>query len=946
MARYKWSPPSADSPKPPEPGDEGRRVEHARAPEKSFKIPQLSARFKLLAALALMSLLSSEPEPKAPEQKLVDVQDLPVVDEEDPRPPEEILDALLKKYPILATHKEFLLFSRQSFEKKLTDAKAARDAASVQIEKLQKKGRPKNKTKAAKYDKELGAWKTKQTLAQASLDSMTTEVKDLAAINQDPETTVYLEKISYPEMLRVGAIRSTDELESFDYLNVEGLWERKVSITSPGRNRDMCVNIQKNGVPNREVEKFSYENMHDRIKAVIDELEPHAGELGFKSEYLNYLDVDTLMAIVLQELMPAEYHAVAKVQVFRSMLDEGFEPEWTPAVHDTSASYGPYQMTLKTQEGHDGWEVQDKKRVWVHHKGIRESYQEILSQIQGLSPTVATIRSFESSTDLESQTLATYLLTLDNHELFYKNFLKRNETFKRYFDNSSEAERKIFFSSIAGFIHNAGFSKTFTDPMNNKDNPIFDPSKPDDSLEDAYARFLENAVLGSGEKAAIARRYIEGVGNLMPTVIAYSVVDHPYIYPSPPGEIASVDIGPAPKAAREVRSSVLMSRPIHGKDAYTFSIPNWKLDRVMTALTGSPAGIDELKTYNNTKHFSKDDTVYFPVESLKPELRDAHLTSLEIKDGKDADALLDRILKPEKWSAENKDSTKDAIFILSNESAWDGWDNIEGFVRIPSEWIDQDALQRELGQASPAVASAEPVVPKSHIFVTGEPERVSIYEVYSPLRDRAIKDGYPISSDRKRNRALYEAALVSSTSVDMPLSTPDYFRKPNPDSIAKIEQQALVVFEHIAREFKIRTGGYMLAYTDILRTPEYQDKMSPIDDSTHYTGRTLDIPDGRFRDPSGREMTWSVKKTDEEIAMLPKNHKSIAEFKRSPDADQIEKMRPILIQILEEYQAEGWVMAFDETKSGGHWHLYFPKQNKTLYSPDEAAARVGVTDIK
>ena len=199
--------------------------------------------------------------------------------------------------------------------------------------------------------------------------------------------------------------------------------------------------------------------------------------------------------------------------------------------------------------------------------------------------------------------------------------------------------------------------------------------------------------------------------------------------------------------------------------------------------------------------------------------------------------------------------------------------------------------------------------------------QIPISEDYSLMRDRAIADGYPLSSDKEKNRKIYEATLANPATMELPSNHEFFFRKPNPDSIALMETDAYEVFLRFAKDFK-KSTGYTLSYTDILRTPEYQDKMSPIDDSTHYTGRTIDIPDGRFKNPEGDEITWSVPtgKTDRK-----KNPIS----KKGTHADEIEqKLRPALIQLMEEYQAMGLMMVFPEINGGGHWHLYMPKREQ------------------
>lgn len=197
-------------------------------------------------------------------------------------------------------------------------------------------------------------------------------------------------------------------------------------------------------------------------------------------------------------------------------------------------------------------------------------------------------------------------------------------------------------------------------------------------------------------------------------------------------------------------------------------------------------------------------------------------------------------------------------------------------------------------------------------------KQVPLLTEYGPMRDRAIADGFPLSLDKAKNRKIYEATLSNPNTVELPTNHEFFFRKPNPDSIARMENDAYAIFLLFAKDFKNRTG-YTLSYTDVLRTPEYQDKMSPIDDSTHYTGRTIDIPDGRFKDSKGKEITWSV-------PTGKKDKKGNPTYKRGPHADEIEeKLRPALVQLMEEYQGKGYMMVFPEVEGGGHWHLYVPK---------------------
>jgi hypothetical protein len=215
---------------------------------------------------------------------------------------------------------------------------------------------------------------------------------------------------------------------------------------------------------------------------------------------------------------------------------------------------------------------------------------------------------------------------------------------------------------------------------------------------------------------------------------------------------------------------------------------------------------------------------------------------------------------------------------------------------------------------------------KVPIVVTGDVPRAPLYKDYSALRDRAVADGYALSEDSDDNQKIYEAALASSIPVP---DSPDYFRKEGQQSEARAEREAAIVFAHIARQFKNETGGYIPCYSETLQSPEYRATVSSVSDATFYTGRTLAVPNGRFRDPSGKEITVSIPD--------PK-HKG--KYLRGPDADKVEALRKTLVKILEEFQAEDYVVVVDMSETGGGYQLYFPKQEKPLYGPDEASIKL------
>ncbi|MEK9160014.1 MAG: hypothetical protein AAB383_04765 [Patescibacteria group bacterium] len=207
-------------------------------------------------------------------------------------------------------------------------------------------------------------------------------------------------------------------------------------------------------------------------------------------------------------------------------------------------------------------------------------------------------------------------------------------------------------------------------------------------------------------------------------------------------------------------------------------------------------------------------------------------------------------------------------------------------------------------------------------ILTNKP-RVDIFTAYEPLLDRAARDGFAFSTNVGENQEIYAAAKAAG--VPVPMEGEGYRVKPYEGLDATLYSDALVIVQRFAAEFKARSGGYSLSIMDLMRSPEQQDAVS-ISKGTHPGGRTADVADGRFLDPAGNEITWSEKGS------------------RGPHADLIEeKLRPVMIQLLEEYQARGFMMVFDETergaiargntKSGGHWHVYIPTRAQGPVGP-------------
>lgn len=191
---------------------------------------------------------------------------------------------------------------------------------------------------------------------------------------------------------------------------------------------------------------------------------------------------------------------------------------------------------------------------------------------------------------------------------------------------------------------------------------------------------------------------------------------------------------------------------------------------------------------------------------------------------------------------------------------------------------------------------------------------------YSRVQELAKADGFDIA-DRNTWQTIYENALVHT--VEVPKSGEGYYldRKGSEDSEAQLEQDVLERLEAMGRDFASRSfggrKGWKLSLTDFLRSPAVQrarhtnDKGTPLLATTHYTGRTFDVPDGRFLDPDENLVTWSL--YDAEGNGLGPNPNT------APMIDA--EMRPALVEVM---TAHG----FYPYREGQHWHAYAPKEHR------------------
>ena len=96
-----------------------------------------------------------------------------------------------------------------------------------------------------------------------------------------------------------------------------------------------------------------------------------------------------------------------------------------------------------------------------------------------------------------------------------------------------------------------------------------------------------------------------------------------------------------PKIQETYEEGKLYTRVNEGVKYYTFTVPNWKLTKMLDLLcTSSSEGtIEAIKKFNKKDHISPEDVIWIPVEFMKPELRDPTLLLVENPDGISSDIL-------------------------------------------------------------------------------------------------------------------------------------------------------------------------------------------------------------------------------------------------------------------------------------------------------------------
>lgn len=212
--------------------------------------------------------------------------------------------------------------------------------------------------------------------------------------------------------------------------------------------------------------------------------------------------------------------------------------------------------------------------------------------------------------------------------------------------------------------------------------------------------------------------------------------------------------------------------------------------------------------------------------------------------------------------------------------------------------------------SSLASSGVDLVIP-TEVSITPHPSHIFSHDVggYGRFQSLAEADGFPVS-DPSRQQETYDRALAEGRLLSM--GSLFYFldREGSEDSPPKLASDVVTDLEGFGQDFSRVTAGYLPCITDVMRDPKAQAKRNKLGESTHTTGRSFDVSDGRFKTSRGEIVTWSK---------FDKRGKAIGP---GPLAPTIEKtLRPAIENLAKSHG----IFLFRER---GHWHAYVPKERK------------------
>jgi hypothetical protein len=451
------------------------------------------------------------------------------------------------------------------------------------------------------------------------------------------------------------------------YLDPEKAWDKKVKVSWKIAK---AVN-EKTAVLAKKVKHtdLSMENFHFLSHGISRQMWEVVKQSKVATPVGAYLDGDVLMGLTVHELIPTDYWDYERPQIFRVLLEQGFQPHLQPAVYDGAASYGIGQMTYPTY---------GDTRAFAKRLGV------------ALPP-------FEECFSLEEQMKSVVLHQHYNFYAIYRKLFKKPE-FTKLWKKGSDKDRKVFVATLAGVAHSLPLAAHRGMLYLMKDLEAME------SLIDMRQGFLSYI---KGFPIAYRHGYRSGdvtaevidlfteevitVSSPAPIIVTKPSLkerlafwwagenadksDAPLNVPTPtptpssdptpdPGFTPPPSIGPSEEETKEFKkiekevykkSSPLPAQrsalddlrevkkkyatlPVvlrmlpqkKGKTAYfVYTVPQWKLSRVAQALCKHPKTcIGEIKDFMDAKKLFPGDVILVPISLLKDELKNGTIRKI------------------------------------------------------------------------------------------------------------------------------------------------------------------------------------------------------------------------------------------------------------------------------------------------------------------------------
>lgn len=440
---------------------------------------------------------------------------------------------------------------------------------------------------------------------------------------EDARAHAFLARCSLEDLKTCGILDGKEQ--PFTYMNYEKVWDaataRKLKAWGKnGTDRETKWNEIRTNVFNATAEKLSLTSLHETIKTEMRKLDEMKGKANLDNIYTRALSSEAMLAIFIQEIGAGELankkrirSPRARLEVFRMMLESGWQPQRLPAIFDTAISFGLGQMTLPT------------------HNGLQRSYGD---------ETSGTIeKDLAHHTNVAQQVLDSYLLALVNNTSF-SYVAKKHPNFVKVFKEATDEERAHFMTMITAAYHNFGDSS----PL----RKAFHKTLKDDSTSlDGYAQKL----IPNIKHLPIAHVHARNSYSLYRVV--KSRLDGKIQDASVAAELTEVDPEvqaqeaerrAAEEAASNMRQTTLLARvKSHASTGekmayYTFTVPAVNLSVFLQDIVTSGT-LQDIKAFNGVQIYQAGEIINIPITYLSEDLRERKIAIIASK-GKSIDDML------------------------------------------------------------------------------------------------------------------------------------------------------------------------------------------------------------------------------------------------------------------------------------------------------------------